>query len=207
MKLYIVRHGQSEGNAQRIHQTRDSHLTDLGRQQAQFVAQRFETIEIDQLIASEYKRTQETGEIIANHLDLKIELSPLLIELKRPSQLEGKGIEDQSVETLRQKAFKKFWTEDHISDEENYFDLRDRVDRFIQTLEPKSDQNLLLVSHGVTIKMLVSRLIFGDLHNPDLFRAIIGSWRTQNTGLTFCEFKHDRWHLESWNDSAHLGEV
>ena len=64
MRLYLVRHAQSEANAGLPGASRDCALTELGRRQAQAVAQRLARHRIDRVLASPYVRTLETAEAI-----------------------------------------------------------------------------------------------------------------------------------------------
>ncbi|HEX2513472.1 MAG TPA: histidine phosphatase family protein, partial [Chloroflexota bacterium] len=57
MRLYLVRHAQSEANAGLPGATRDSRLTELGRRQAEAVAQCLARHRIGRVLASPYVRT------------------------------------------------------------------------------------------------------------------------------------------------------
>ena len=61
MKLYFVRHGESQGNVAGIHQSGSVALSENGIIQAQKVAERFATIAIDVIFASDYTRALETA--------------------------------------------------------------------------------------------------------------------------------------------------
>lgn len=207
MKVYIVRHGQSEGNASHIYQNADTRLNQIGLQQAEFLAKRFESIHLDQIYASSFERAKKTAEIIAESKAMDLEITDELVEIKRPTEIEGKHIHDPEVIRIKKEVHKLFATQEHFSDEENFFDLRSRVQKFIGRINPGSDQSILLVSHGLTIKMLVSLLLFDRMLDPELFVKIIDGWRTENTGITKLFWSGDKWNLDVWNDSAHLGEV
>ncbi len=68
--LWLVRHGESEGNlGQRIQGWEDSPLTDLGREQAKLAAARLANeAQISQIISSPLRRAAETGQIISQTL-------------------------------------------------------------------------------------------------------------------------------------------
>lgn len=207
MKIYIVRHGQSEGNAAGLHQTADSPLSQLGVGQAEFIADRFSQIPLDKILSSTHQRAHHTASIIASKCNMEVETTSLLREIKRPSSVEGLPITSPTAKKIRSQVFANFKTHHHFEDEENFHDLRHRVDQVIQMLDGRRPESWLLVSHGITIKMLVGRLVFGKLLTPKLFVRMIETWRTENTGITVCQWQHRKWNLEVWNDSAHLGEV
>jgi probable phosphoglycerate mutase len=66
MRILLVRHGQSEWNAQgRWQGQADPPLTDLGRQQARSAAQRLARLDV--VVASDLQRAAETAAIMAAH--------------------------------------------------------------------------------------------------------------------------------------------
>ncbi|HEX2326299.1 MAG TPA: histidine phosphatase family protein [Chloroflexota bacterium] len=80
MRLYLVRHAQSEANAGLPGATRDSRLTELGRRQAEAVAQRLAHHRIGRVLASPYVRTLETAEAIRLATGAPATVLPLLHE-------------------------------------------------------------------------------------------------------------------------------
>jgi len=83
--MYLVRHGQSFFNAA-FNLTRidpgipDPALTDLGRRQAEDVAETLAGSGIERLLASPYTRALETASIIAGRLGVAVEVEPLVRE-------------------------------------------------------------------------------------------------------------------------------
>ena len=70
-KIYIVRHGQDEDNANGLlNGHRDKELTALGRQQAKVIAGKLKGDGIDVIYTSPLKRAYETAEIIAKELQI-----------------------------------------------------------------------------------------------------------------------------------------
>jgi broad specificity phosphatase PhoE len=94
----------------------------------------------------------------------------------------------------------------HDSDEENFHDFKNRVKGFIQTLENQPHENVLVVSHGYFLSLLVLTLAFEELLTPDLYTSFLALAHTTNTGITMYEYKNNKWRLLTWNDYAHLGE-
>jgi broad specificity phosphatase PhoE len=80
MLLYLVRHAQSEGNAQVPGAPIDCGLTDLGRRQAAAVANLLAPMAVTHLLASPYVRTLETAEPIRAATSAPAEIVPLLHE-------------------------------------------------------------------------------------------------------------------------------
>lgn len=77
-KLILVRHGESEGNRERrFTQTPDVALTDLGHEQAletgAFIAR---TFRVTRVVASPFRRAQQTAERIAAQVGLAVDIEP-----------------------------------------------------------------------------------------------------------------------------------
>ena len=68
MILYLVRHGQSEGNVKRyFHGQTDYPLTDLGRRQAQEVAEKLRDVPFTRCCASNLQRAWDTASACLAH--------------------------------------------------------------------------------------------------------------------------------------------
>lgn len=84
IKLYFIRHGESEGNNKRLFTGRwDVPLTELGQAQARLAGQNAKSLGIDLIVTSPLIRAQETAQIIAREIDLppeKIISSDLFME-------------------------------------------------------------------------------------------------------------------------------
>lgn len=130
MKVYLVRHAQTIGNASRTHQTPNTPLSEIGQQQITRVANRFKTIPIDVIIASPYTRTQQTAQEISNITGKKIITTPLLRVTERPSEIHNKNINDPDVIKIKDEIEKHINEPDwHYSDEENFYDLLERDEK------------------------------------------------------------------------------
>lgn len=71
-RLYLVRHAQSEGNTGEDLTTGDPDLTEVGREQARRLGERFRRQRIDVIYSSPMLRTQETAAYIAGAGGLKV---------------------------------------------------------------------------------------------------------------------------------------
>src|SRR5918999_5392478 len=106
MRLYLVRHAQSEANAGLPGASRDCSLTDLGRRQAQAVAQRLARHRIDRVLASPYVRTLETAEAIRQATGAPASVFPLLHEHQvRPFEVDDWPLLSRAALGERYPAF------------------------------------------------------------------------------------------------------
>lgn len=208
MKLYLVRHGQSIGNVNKIHQHADTPLSELGISQAKELAKRFKSIPLDLILTSHFERAKSTAEFVANHIGVKLEINELLREIKRPSVLEGKPTMDPvAVEVraqIRANLHDSLW---HHSDEENVHEFINRAKEFLKHIENRSEENILAVSHGIFISTVLGNVIFENLLTPEIYKAMEGSMHLANTGITLVEKVDNKWRLQTWNDNAHLGNL
>lgn len=83
MWIYLVRHGQSQGNLGIPGAPPDPDLTDIGRRQAACAAQAFQTIPVQALYASPMTRALRTASPIAETLGLPTRVWPTLAETDR----------------------------------------------------------------------------------------------------------------------------
>lgn len=207
MKLYFVRHGETTYNANKIYQPANSELSEEGQRQAKFLAKRFINIHIGAVFSSDYTRAVQTAEIINRTLKREVIYSDLLREFRRPSVVVEKSGADADIMEIKRQIGEHIhdphW---HHSDEENFFDIKKRVEKFLALAALRQEEHILIVTHGVFIRFVVSLLIFEDALTPDLFLRFRDAVHLKNTGITLCErSEQGKWELITWNDHAHLG--
>jgi broad specificity phosphatase PhoE len=90
MRIYLVRHGESEANvANRISDdpSRMVNITERGRGQAESTAEKLREVPFTHAYASEFPRAQQTAEILLRHHDLPMRIDARLNE--RRSGMDG----------------------------------------------------------------------------------------------------------------------
>lgn len=209
MRIYIVRHGQSVSNTKDLIQDGSDPLSDEGVKQTIFLGQRFKTLPVDTIFSSDFERAYKTAEQISLNTGKEIQILKELREHKKPSGLVGKHHEDPAVLEFNQ-AFKENLNDPawHYSDEENYFDLQKRVMKVLEMLENRKDENTVLVTHGLVVRMIMALvLITPEFLTPEIFHKLRHNLKTKNTGITIIESKpKGGYRLTVFNDIAHLGE-
>ena len=209
--VYFVRHGESVGNAAGVFQTHEGGLSAVGQEQARALAERFRHILVDFIMASSMPRAKETAQAIHEAIQKPIEFSDLLVEVRRPSEVEGKSIHDEGGIHMR----KKFRIEDHeptwrYSDEENFTDRIERAHKVIDLLLGRPEKNIVVVSHGTFIRTVLAHMALGNSMTPAEYVKFLLFFHKFNTGISVCNYAKDdfgefRWKLMHWNDIAHLG--
>jgi probable phosphoglycerate mutase len=78
--IYLIRHGETEGNRLRIVQPPELPLNDRGLRQAAAMARRLRYAGITRIVASDLARARMTAEALSAETGTSIELEPLLQE-------------------------------------------------------------------------------------------------------------------------------
>lgn len=149
MKLYVVRHGQTDWNVQkRVQGSVDISLNEKGINQAKEVRDKIDLSCIDFCISSPMKRAKQTAQIICNN-----EIS--IVEDKR---LKERGFGDYEGTIYDDESIKRLWNFEWDNAEhgvETLEQLFERTESFLGFLKGKyPDNKILLVTHGGLFKAL-----------------------------------------------------
>lgn len=163
--LFLIRHGQTEWNAQkRLQGGKDSPLTEQGERQAKAMAAALLGAAPDLVLASPLGRAKRTARIIAKTLDASVELDPRLAEM-RFGEAEGLRLTDvdERWPGFREKREQDKW---HVRwpGGENYEDASLRIaafaeDRLTATLRGEASRPLVIVAHETINKVLIGHLL------------------------------------------------
>lgn len=194
MKLYLIRHGESEANRDYIHAGwAPVHLTEKGIADAKRAGKLIEGIRFNKVFASDLVRVKETCFYATGIKDP--ELRPELREMSVGS-LAGKSPNDL-LKTLGD-AYRAHLTERNYRSYggENMDDLLERVSSFLKELEkePYSRMERILAfgSEG-SIDMALS-YVMGNNDTKMVARTIC-----DNGSVSVLELKDSRWRLDKWN--------
>lgn len=208
--MYLIRHAESEGNANALWSGTDSALTDFGRLQSEAVARRLKTIPFDLTISSTLPRARETADIIATHTGKEIVSSDLFVECRKPYDQIGISRSDpRSVEMDREIVAHFAEPGWHLGDEENFEEMKTRGLAALAYLIARPEERILVVGHGYFMRVMLAVAIAGQDLTPEWCQHFLTSFRTGNTGIStlyFDEKEEHPWWLWSWNDHSHLGE-
>ncbi len=208
--IYFVRHGETENNAKNIRQGPDGHLSEKGRAQALATALRFPKKKgsPQAIIASPYERTRETADIIARELKMKVKYSPLLVERRNPTEIIGHSGQEKQVRAIIDRIDKSYHADDlRYSDEENFSDLKARAKNLLRYITKRSEKRIIMVTHGIFLKMVVSYMLYGDKLTASEYNNLSYFNPIDNTGMAICSYTHhwfkkNEWKIIVWNDLA-----
>ncbi len=209
--IYFVRHGQSEHNVAPIFQAPDSQLSNVGIEQAKYIADRVSKLSFDVLISSPFERAKQTAEEISKKTGKIPEYSDLFIERVKPSSIYSKPYSDEQASNLWREWDKSLYTPGlKIEDGENYDDLVNRADKALDFLNNRQEQSFVVVTHGFFLRMIIFRVLIGNFGNGNIFQHFQKASAMENTGLTVLYYQvgpegQSRWRLWIHNDHAHLG--
>jgi len=203
MRLYISRHGESEANVQQIYSNGlGVHgLTEVGRQQAAELAEHLRGTPFAALYCSPVLRAVQTAAIVAEQLGLTYQIEDGLREYD-VGVLEGRTYDQETDriywEVTRQWMVEMNW-DARIEGGESCNDIAARFMPFIRRLEGQYGQteaNLLLISHGGTLRCMLPLL----LSNVDHAYALTASF-----GYASCivaERQGGEWVCLRWRDDV-----
>ena len=198
--LVAIRHGETEGNASRLFvgQT-ESPLSAQGVAQAAALGERLKDIPFDALYASDLSRAADTAEAVAGHHALVPVLDVRLRE-RHYGVLEGVGYESEARERFADvcdglEASSPTYA---IPGGESAAQVRTRLSEFLRELFAKhSGETVVTVAHGGLIRVLLWHLL--ELPYP-----VAQYSRCENTSISVFRHFRGNWHLDLWNDVAHL---
>lgn len=93
------------------------------------------------------------------------------------------------------------------SDEENFFLARDRAKKALDFILEQNKENVLVVTHGEILKMMLAIIVHEDDLTPEIYEKIKFVFAVFETGLSKIEFNDMGWYIRAWNDHTHLGEI
>ncbi len=213
MKLRIVRHAESTGNALGRWQGRDDTLlTDLGREQAAKLRERFaaEDYQPSHIYSSPLSRTLETAQIASSAWDIPIVQVDDLMETDIGA-FTGKTwqeIEEQMPEVAREFAVNR--NLELIDGAETYGQRSDRAQRIVDLLtgEHTDDDSVLVFSHGGIIGHIFAQLVGTDrmwglgVLNTAVFEftIVVDRWNLDGPNRTNTDLRR----INLFNDASHL---
>ena len=187
MKLWLVRHGQTDLNKEKLMQGLvDQPLNNFGRDQARRVGRLKGDLVFDAVYASPLSRAKETASIIAGIPIDEVKVDQRIIEVDFGS--------------YDKKPFKKlglkmwaYWLLPEVFPNpktvESIDSMTERAGSFLKDLEKESYDNVLVVCHGGIIRSLA-----GYLENKK--NKIKWRPKPKNCELKIYNFENGKWTFE-----------
>lgn len=156
-KYWAMRHGEATSNIKdtiSADPTEPTHLTEKGKQDVKVEAEKLKAEKIDLIIASDFVRTKETAEIVAEELGLSAEQVIFDERLREINPGDFKGQSWADYNNAFGSRINRLHT--HLATGgENYNDVRQRAMSALYDLEAKhKGKNILVISHGLPLYMI-----------------------------------------------------
>lgn len=178
-KLIIVRHGQTNMNAEKLFFGKlDPELNEVGRKQAFQTREKIKDIYYDNIYSSDLKRASETAEII-NCLNKKIEFDSRLQEINFGI---FEGLKYEEIKNKYPEECKKSeidWENYNFETGESPKEMQKRAVAFVENLDLNKDN--LIITHWGIICGILSWYLSGELKSYWKFSI-------DNGGIIILEF-------------------
>jgi probable phosphoglycerate mutase len=199
MKLYFVRHGESEANIQHIISNREARLglTPFGIQQAQELAEKLQGIPVNAIFSSPIFRARETADILSTSFGIPYQVTEALREY------DCGILEDQSDEEswrLHREYFESWTLHKNYRDKpeggECFLDIQNRFVPFIENLTHTGSEkdHILLIGHGGLFHLMFP-IVLTNIDNEFVSEHGIG-----HTEYVIAELLGDKLVCKQWGD-------
>jgi probable phosphoglycerate mutase len=193
MAIFLIRHGETIGNAARVVQLPDAPLSPRGVAQAERLARRLAAEGVAHIVASDFARAAATAECVRQATAAPLSFEPLLQE---------RNFGDLRGVPYSEIAFDAFAPDYAPPNGETWEVFHARVDQAwarVRALADATRGHLAVVTHGLVCRSVVAR----HLILPD-GTAVPERW--ENTSLTILDHPAP-WRVRLLNCIAHLDDL
>jgi broad specificity phosphatase PhoE len=209
MKVYFVRHGQTQGNVEQYAQGPEEPLNEAGMKQAERVAGRCTHLDFETIVVSDMVRAQQTATAIATATKKPLETSQLFREVSMADVFNGVDQRERALE-VNQEMPQQVENDEWFAQlgMESYRAVQARVRDAIAFLRSRSEERLLVVTHGTFLKFLIGEFLIGETATMEQLHAFRSRLQLSNTGISVVEFEAERghWVVRQLNDISHFAE-
>ena len=202
-EIYLIRHAQAEGNRFRIMQGHwDGGVTELGRRQIALLEERLRDLRFDAVYASDLYRAMLTASAVYKPRGLRLHTDRDLREINVgpwETKFFGNVFHDEPESAELFLNDPEHWLHPGA---ETYAQVGERAFAALERIARRHEGGrVAVVSHGVTIRCLLSRVTGIGLN--DMRRLPI----VQNTSVTVLRWEEGRFRAEVLNDASHLAAL
>ncbi len=202
-EIYLIRHTQAEGNRYRIMQGHwDGDVTAMGERQIELLAARFRKLPVDEVYASDLYRARRTAGAITRHAMLPLHTDKRLREINvGPWETAFFGNVFHDSPDLAERFIHdpdSFFLEGA----ETYAQVTARAYPALEEIaRANPGRTVAVVSHGVTIRCLLSRILGVNLREVGKLPIC------PNTGVSHLFWDGERFTVDYLNDGSHLAPL
>lgn len=202
MRIYLLRHGESEGNRDMKFRGRSDYvLTERGRHQAECAGRYLEGTEFDAVFSSPLKRAFETAAIVSKYLNCEVQSDEAFNNIEL-GVWEGKK-KDEIRERYPEEW--KVWISEPekliIDGMESLNDVIRRTATAAENIRKSYTGNVLIVTHRAVIKPMIADMI--GIREPYFWKI-----HTGNAAVNILEWREPTgWILNNLNINHYLEHV
>ena len=199
MKLYLIRHGQTDWNVEgKIQGRQDIPLNDMGRRQARALADGMKSRPVASVYSSPQKRAMETAEAIAGPLGLTVKAVPQLMEIGY-GDWEGRSAED--ILTTDRELYESWWQHPATvapPGGETLNQVDERCRQAWDMIRSGMKGDTAVVAHGGTLAHFIVHLLEGQREAKEIV--------VSNASITTMDYDPESGacRLVDLNDCSHL---
>lgn len=198
MKMYFLRHGETNENKNKFYYGKlDVSLNEKGIEQSKIAGEGLRDIKFSRIYTSERKRTKETAEHALEKLDLNVIVDSRINEMDF-GKFEGKSYVEIQKEFPREyEMWNNNWKEFAPPSGESYKDFYSRIESFMNEIISKSDENVLIVTHGGVIRTIYCYVLGGSM---DLY------WKfaSENCDVSIVKYEYGNLFIDSITHVKHI---
>jgi probable phosphoglycerate mutase len=191
--IFLLRHGETLGNASRVVQHPETPLSARGAAQAERLAQRLAHERIARIVSSDFARAAATAAALQHATGAPLAFEPLLQE---------RNFGDLRGRPYAELGFDMFEPDYAPPNGETWPVFHARVDRAwarVQALADATDGNLAVVTHGLVCRSLAARhLLLAD------GATVPERWDNTSVTVVACPAP---WRVSVLNCVAHLDDL
>lgn len=196
MRLYILRHGETDWNKElRLQGQTDISLNEKGRQLARVTGDALREITFDLVISSPLSRAVETAKLVLGGRDIPILLDKRIQEIGF-GVMEGGQVRNAAGEITDDSFYNFFYDPGKYEPQEggeSIHDLRARTGAFLEELKTQTewrDKTILVSTHGAAVRSLQSNINSREL--KDFWAGGV----PQNCAVSIVDLEDNQWIIK-----------
>ena len=202
MKVILVRHGQTDWNAEDIFRGRiDVKLNRIGIYEAKIIGKKLSNIPVDGIFSSPLSRALETSKLIASFHKIPVQLLDELVDINFGV---WEGLSRSEVKSRYPDIFSIWERTPEMVKIPNAETLNDVKERAIQglniILSGYYDGTVIVISHGLVNKVLLCAVL--GLNNSHFWKV-----KQDNGALNVFEYSDRGSKVFLMNDTSHLRSI
>lgn len=201
MRIYLIRHGQTDWNIQgKIQGSHDIPLNETGLMQAEKLAAGMESRPVKKIFSSTLKRAMKTAEALGSRQEAEIIPMPQLIEVEFGK---WEGLTWEEIEKAYPKEYRHWVTDPAQAAPPGGESQKEIINRCKAALyeiikQTGGREDIAVVSHGATLAWLVSVMLGPDVEDESII--------VENASITTVHYSPltEIFTVVEKNDTSHM---